>query len=253
VYAEERQLYIAELARKEGRVDAAALAERLKVSTETIRRDLTILERRGLVRRTHGGAIPVQRLGFDPALGMRTSVMVEEKERIGKAAVDYLPAEGSILLDAGTTTAALAEHIPGDRRLTVLTNSPPIALSLVNRPDVSLFMLGGALRPRSLSIVGPWANRSLADVCVDVAFLGTNGLSVERGLTTTDQTEAMTKQAMISAARQVVVLCDHSKIGVDDFFHVAPLADVDVVITDDGLDADLADDLRKVVPRLVLA
>lgn len=234
-------------------MDAGALAEQLKVSAETIRRDLTVLERQGLLRRTHGGAIPLQRLGFDPVLVTRASTMVDEKARIGKAAVGYLPAEGSILIDAGTTTAALAESIPSDRCLTVLTGALPTALTLAGQDNLTVLMPGGAIRARSLCAVGPWAVRDLSEVCVDTAFMGTNGLSIERGLTTSDQSEAVTKRAMISAARRVVVLCDHSKIGADDFFRFASLSDVDVLITDADLDADLAEDLSTAVPSLILA
>lgn len=253
MYAEERQVFIVGLAKREGRVDAGALAEQLKVSAETIRRDLTVLERQGLLRRTHGGAIPLQRLGFDPVLVTRASTMVEEKARIGKTAVSYLPAEGSILIDAGTTTAALAESIPSDRSLTVLTGALPTALALAGQENLTVLMPGGAIRARSLCAVGPWAVRDLSEVCVDTAFMGTNGLSIERGLTTSDQSEAVTKRAMISAARRVVVLCDHSKIGADDFFRFASLSDVDVLITDTDLDADLAEDLSAAVPSLILA
>jgi DeoR family fructose operon transcriptional repressor len=253
MYAEERQAHILGLARVKGRVDATALAEELKVSTETIRRDLTVLERQGLLRRTHGGAIPLRRLGFDPLLNTRSSAMVAEKVRIAEAAAACLPGEGSILIDAGSTTAALADCMPADRPLTVLTNGLPTALSLASKPNLTVFVPGGTIRSRSLSVVGPWAGRDLAEVCVDIAFMGTNGLSIERGLTTTDQSEAVTKRAMIASARRVIVLCDHSKIGADDFFHVAHLSEIDVLITDSGLDADLAEDLRAAVPSLILA
>lgn len=252
MYAEERQLYIVELARREGRVDATGLADQLSVSGETIRRDLTALERQGLLRRTHGGAIPIQRLGFDPMLMTRASTMVEEKTRIGQAAVNYLPAEGSILIDGGSTTAALAEAMPTDRPLTVLTGALPTALSLAGKESLTVLMPGGMVRPRSLCQVGPWAERDLAEVCVDTAFIGTNGLSLERGLTTSDQAEAVTKKAMINSARRVVLLCDHSKVGVDDFFRFANLSDVDVLITDSGLDPDLAGDLKVAVPTVIL-
>lgn len=228
------------------------LAEQLNVSAETIRRDLTALERQGVLRRTHGGAIPIQRLGFDPALITRSSAMVEEKMRIGEAAVSYLPAEGSILIDGGSTTIALAESIPADRSLTVLTIALPTGLSLAAKPNLTVLMPGGAIRARSMCMVGPWAVRDLADVRVDTAFIGTNGLSIERGLSTSDQAEAVTKQAMIKAARRVVVLADHSKIGADDFYRFAALSDIDVLITDTGLDPDLAEDLRATVPSLIL-
>lgn len=252
MYAEERQVFILGLARREGRVDAGMLAEQLNVSAETIRRDLTALERQGVLRRTHGGAIPIQRLGFDPVLVTRSSAMVEEKMRIGRAALNYLPAEGSILIDGGSTTSALAEAIPADRSLTVLTGALPTAISLAAKPNLTVLMPGGAIRARSMCLVGPWSVRALGDVRVDTAFIGTNGLSIERGLSTSDQAEATTKQAMIVAARRVVVLADHSKIGADDFYRFASLSDIDVLITDAGLDPDLAEDLRAAVPSLIL-
>src|SRR4051795_9510037 len=117
MYAEERQQEILRLARAEGRVDVPALAADLDVTTETIRRDLTVLERAGMVRRVHGGAIPVERLGFEPTLSTRDTVMTAEKERIAKAALAELPDDGAILLDAGSTTHRLAEAIPADREL----------------------------------------------------------------------------------------------------------------------------------------
>src|SRR5690348_18361318 len=129
MYAEERQQEIVRRARAEGRVDVVALAETFGVTAETIRRDLTVLERSGVLRRVHGGAIPVERLGFEPALAARDAVLQAEKDRIAKAALAELPEEGSIVLDAGSTTARLAEMLPVDRTLTVLTNGLPIALS----------------------------------------------------------------------------------------------------------------------------
>ena len=134
MYAEERQRHIAVAARAAGRVGVAELSVELEVTTETIRRDLSVLERHGILRRVHGGAIPVERLGFEPALPTRNTAMTTEKDRIAKAALAELPDEGAILLDAGTTTARLAELLPPDRPLTVLTNSLPIALALVARP-----------------------------------------------------------------------------------------------------------------------
>lgn len=253
MYVEERRLHILNLARRDGRVDAGAVAEHLEVSTETIRRDLTALERQGKLRRTHGGAIPVSRLGFDPVLTTRASAMVEEKQRIGRLAANYLPAEGSVMIDSGSTTGALVDCIPDDSPVTVLTNGLHTALALSSKPNLNILMLGGVIRSRSLSVVGPWAVRDLGDVRVDVAFLGANGVTAEHGFSTTDQGEAMTKRAMIASARRVIVVCDHSKVGVDDFFHYASASEIDVVISDSGLDPDLAEDLRAVVPSLELA
>src|ERR1700710_2676045 len=215
MYAEERQTDIVGRARSQGRVDVTVLAEEFGVTTETVRRDLTVLERHGLLRRVHGGAIPVERLGFEPALATRDNVLVVEKERIAKAALDEVPDEGAILLDAGTTTGRLAEILPSERELTVVTNSVPIVMTLSARPNLTVLLLGGRVRRTTPAAVAAWALDALADTYVDVAFLGTNGVSAERGLTTPDPTEAAVKRAMIAASRRSVVLADRSKIGLE--------------------------------------
>ena len=253
MYAEERQQHILDRARAAGRVDVNSLAETLDVTPETVRRDLTILERHGVLRRVHGGAIPVERLGFEPGVETRTERYVAEKERIAKAALPHLPDEGTILLDAGTTTLRLAELIPRDHELTIVTNSLPIATMVAQHPGLSLYLLGGRVRGRTLAAVGAWVTDALSDVFVDVAFIGTNGLSVERGLTTPDQSEAAAKRAMITAARRSVVLTDHTKIGVDHFSRFADLTDIAALITDDGLDPETAAEIEALGPEVVLA
>jgi DeoR family fructose operon transcriptional repressor len=253
MYAEERQQHILERARAAGRVEVNALAEDLDVTPETVRRDLTSLERHGVLRRVHGGAIPVERLGFEPGVEARSERFVAEKERIGKVALSHLPDEGTVLLDAGTTTLRLAEQLPHDRELTIVTNSLGIAALVAQHPNLSLYLLGGRVRGRTLAAVGSWVTNALQDVFVDVAFLGTNGLSVEHGLTTPDQSEAAAKRAMISAARRSVVLTDHTKIGVDHFARFADLSDIAAVITDNGLDTETAAEIEAQGPEVVLA
>src|SRR5690348_17539501 len=202
MYAEERQQAILAKARAQGRVDVVGLANELAVTTETVRRDLTVLERAGVVRRVHGGAIPVERLGFEPAVAARDAVMTGEKERIAKAALAELPNEGSVVIDAGTTTGRLVEALPMDRELTVVVNSPVLAASLASRPNITVLMLGGRVRGRTLATVDAWALAPLAQLYVDVAFMATNGISTARGLTTPDLAEAAVKHAMIVAARR---------------------------------------------------
>lgn len=253
MYAEERLLLIVERARAAGRVDVAGLAAELAVTPETVRRDLTALERQGLLRRVHGGAIPVERLGFEPAVTARAEVLTSEKERIAKAALAEVPAEGAVLLDAGTTTARLAEALPTDRELTVVTNAIPIALALSVRPNLQTLMIGGRVRSRTLAGVGDWAEQALRGIRVDVAFLGANGVSVEHGLTTPDQSEAAVKRAMIAASRRRVVLADHTKVGEDFFARFGTLADVDVLVTDDGVDEELAAEIEAAGPSVVRA
>jgi len=253
MYAEERQQYIVGLARSRGRVDVTEVAAELQVTTETVRRDLTILERQGVLRRVHGGAIPVERLGFEPALAARDSVMTAEKDRIAKAALAELPEEGAVLLDAGSTTARLADLLPTDRPLTVVTNALPVALSLVSRPYLTVLLLGGRVRGRTLASVDTWATDALADTFVDVAFVATNGVSVRRGLTTPDHAEAATKRAMMASAARVVLLADHTKVGVDHLARFGDLHQVDALITDSGLDDRAAAELEVAGPRVVRA
>ncbi|SIO85492.1 DeoR/GlpR family DNA-binding transcription regulator [Nocardiopsis sp. JB363] len=250
MYAEERQKVILERARRDGRVDVTGLASEFDVTYETIRRDLTALERHGVLRRVHGGAIPVERLGFEPALNVRDSVMTEEKERIAKAALAELPEEGAVLLDAGSTTGRMAEQLPTDRELIVVTNSLSIALTLTTRPNINLMLLGGRLRNRTQASVDAWALRSLAESYVDVAFMASNGVSVERGLTTPDPAEAEVKRAMIASARRAVLLADHTKVGNDHFARFANVEDLDLIVTDNGLADGLADELESAGPAV---
>ncbi|GAB3432897.1 DeoR/GlpR family DNA-binding transcription regulator [Actinophytocola sediminis] len=251
MYAEERQQHIVDRARRDGRVDVAELSAELAVTGETIRRDLSVLERHGLLRRVHGGAIPVERLGFEPALAARDTVLTSEKDRIAKAALAELPEEGSILLDAGSTTARMAAILPVDRQLTVLTNALPAALALATRANITVLFIGGRVRQRTLACVDPWAIESLAQSYVDVAFIATNGLSVQRGLTTPDQAEAAVKRAMIAAARRTVLLADHTKLSTDHLARFGQLSEIDTFITDTGLDERTAAEIESQGPRVV--
>jgi DeoR family transcriptional regulator, fructose operon transcriptional repressor len=244
VYAEERQELILGLARTAGRVEVARLASELEVTPETVRRDLTALERRGLLRRVHGGAIPIERLGFEPGVEVRRGVMAAEKERIAKAALEFLPDEGSILLDAGTTTARLAELLPSDRDLTVVTNALDIAIAMARRPNLTVLTLGGRVRSRTLAAVDVMAVDALRDTFVDLAFMATNGISVARGLTTPDPTEAAVKRAMIAATRRAVLLADHTKLGNDHLVRFADLDDIDTLVTDVDVHPEFARELE---------
>lgn len=253
MYAEERQQEILRLARADGRVDVVALADGLNVTAETIRRDLTVLERAGVLRRVHGGAIPVDRIGFEPALATRDAVLISEKERIAKAAVAEVPEDGAIILDAGSTTARLAQLLPVDRELTVVVNSPVLGATLGLKPNLTVLLLGGRVRGKTLATVDDWALRPLSEMYVDVAFMGTNGCSVERGLTTPDPAEAAVKRAMIASARRVVLLADHTKIGNDYLARFGGVADLDLLITDSGIDHELVGEIEGAGVRVVKA
>ena len=234
MYAEERRQEIATLIRRGGRGDVSELADRFEVTPETIRRDLTHLERRNVLRRVHGGAIPIERFRAEPPITEKAALMAAEKRRIATAALAFVPDRGTVLLDAGTTTLALAQVFP-DREVTVFTNALPVGLELAERRDLQLFVIGGRVRGRTLAHVDDWALRQLADLRIDVAFVGTNGLTAARGLSTPDPSEAAVKRAMCRAAQQVVVLADHSKVGEESTVRFAAIEDVDALVTDTGL------------------
>jgi DeoR family fructose operon transcriptional repressor len=252
MYTEERQQAVADRVARDGRVEASRLVEDFAVTSETIRRDLVALERRGVLRRTHGGAISVHRLGFEPSPPIRAAVMVEEKARIARAALKELPEEGAVLIDAGTTTAKLAELLPEDRNLRVVAGSLPVINALINKPNLTVMVLGGRLRMASLSTVDAWTMDALAEIRVDVAFIGTNGITSDYGMTTSDQAEASVKRAMVACAHRVVLLADHTKVGTQYFHRFGDLSSVDVLISDSGLDPDLAEDLRAAGPTVVI-
>lgn len=243
MYAAERQQRIVEIARDAGRVEVLSLAEVFGVTAETVRRDLTALEGRGALRRVHGGALPVDRAAMEPTLTDRLNKAGPQKRRIAERALAELPPDGTILLDAGSTTWAIAELLPPDRELTVVTNSLAIATLLETRAGTELYLLGGRVRHRTGAVVGEWLDQALADVQVDVAFIGANGFSVGRGFSTPDQVEAAAKRAMLHSARRAIVVADASKAGQEHFHRFARLDEVAMLITDSGLDDETVEQL----------
>lgn len=242
LYADERRRHLVEVMRRDGRIDAAGVAADLNVTGETIRKDLIALERRGLLRRVHGGAVPAASLSYEPAVEARTGFL-EEKARIARAALAHLPERGTVLIDAGSTTSQFVDVLPGDRELTVYTNTLPFALQLVSRPLLTVYTLGGRVRATTLAEVDGWTVRALAEINVDVAFLGANGISASRGLTTPDPAEAAAKRQMLSSARRRILLADHSKIGAISGVRYGGIADIDLLITDAGADAAVVGEL----------
>ena len=244
MYAEERQQAIADLLSLRGRLSVAELAAEYDVTTETVRRDLSLLERSGIVRRVHGGAVPAEALTvLEARVDDRDQARAPEKERIAKAALDLLPRSGgSVLLDAGTTTARLAAMLPRDVSLTVITNGVPIAARLAGMTNIELHLLPGRVRSTTQAAVGESTVEALRTIRTDVAFLGANGLTLDHGFSTPDASEAAAKRAMVRSAQRAVVLMDSSKIGREHTVRFAELDDVDVVVTDSGVaPRDLAD------------
>jgi DeoR/GlpR family transcriptional regulator of sugar metabolism len=249
--AEERQHQILVVARSEGTVDVGKLAADLAVAPETIRRDLRQLEQRGLVRRTHGGAYPVETARFETTLAMRTTRRVPEKRRIAAAAVGLLADAETLFIDEGFTPQLIAEALPNDRPLTVVTASLPIAAVLANSTPITVLMLGGRVRGRTLATVDHWATRMLAGFVIDLAFIGANGISREHGLTTPDPAVADVKAQVVRTARRRVFIGIHTKFGASSFCRFADVADFETIITDTALPASEAHRYSLLGPQVI--
>lgn len=237
MYAEERRRQIASLTAVEGRVNVTELSEKFGVTAETIRRDLAVLDREGIVQRVHGGAVSNRSyLTTELPLDTRLRSATSAKMAIAKAALRFLPDKGgSVFLDSGTTInvlAGLIKDTPGSSTLSFVTNSLPVAVDLSSAGDLNVQLLGGTVRAITQAVVGDTALRTLALLRADVAFIGTNALTVDHGLSTADAQEAAVKSAMVTNAGKVVVLCDSSKLGSDYLVSFAALDSVDVVVTD---------------------
>jgi len=253
--AEQRRALILDEVRRRGGVRVNELTRKLGVSDMTVRRDLDALARQGVLEKVHGGAVPVRALHLvEPGVGERETTRAEHKDAIAAAATEFFPRGGAtVLLDAGTTTARIAAQLPTDRELVVVTNSVPIAARLAAMPSVSLQLLGGRVRGLTQAAVGELTLRVLDTLRVDIAFIGTNAISVRHGLSTPDGDEAAVKRAMVLAANYVVVAADSSKIGREDFVSFAPISRVDTLITDCEISAGDREQLTENGVEVVVA
>ena len=219
------------------------LSHALGVSTATARRDLDELAAQGLLLRVHGGAVAIER-SSEPHFEVKAAEATETKERIAARAVSLLAPDETIYLDSGSTTLALARLLRGWGGLTVVTNSLPVAVELGGQGP-KLILIGGEFRPTSQAFVGPLSRHLLEHVHVSKALVGTYALSLEDGLSTTDAAEAFTKALALERATEVIVLADSRKFGATSFAHAGRLDQVDVLVTDDGIDDHLAHELQK--------
>lgn len=250
----ERESVILEALERNGIVRLAELRERLGVTERTLRRDLQRLEEMGLLRRTRGGAVSTKHHAVeDPPAEIRLGQMVEEKRRIAAAAVSRIEKGARIILDSGTTTLEIARALPHDYDLSVVTNNVMVLTELAKRDDIELVLCGGSLRRTTLSIIGPYAEKLLSGVRADMAFVGVTAVTSELDFTTSNLFEAEIKKEMIRAASYTYIVCDRSKFGKRDLARFAGPEDVDEVITDGGLDARWANELKRAGIKLTLA
>lgn len=220
------------------------LADEIGVSEVTIRRDLDVLDHRGLIEKVHGGAIRVDgRSSFEPGFDAKQRRQRAEKDAIASAAITLVTSNSAIGITAGTTTWRFAQRLAATDHLTVVTNAPSIAQYLYQRSDGAPLtqpsvVLTGGVRTPSDALVGPLATNALAAMHLDMVFLGVHGMDERLGFTTPNLSEAEVNQAFIAAAQRVIVLADHTKWMTPGLGQIAPLERADVVISDRGLSSD---------------
>jgi len=232
-----RQEQILRQLRRDGKVMVDELAERLTVSASTIRRDLAELEKDGLLRRTHGGAVPIEQFLYEPFRHLSSFQEQEqqralEKRLIGLAAAELVSDGETIAIGAGTTTTQVARNLRRRKGLMVLTNAVNIAMELSHSKDVRVCLTGGFLSGDWFALIGPAAIANVGDIFVDKAFIGVDGAHPVHGMTTNYPDQAAIHQAMLKQARQKIAVADHSKIGVIGTALICPPTGIDLLITD---------------------
>ncbi len=255
MYPPERQRAITDLLLLlEGRrASVTQIGEQLKVTTETVRRDLDVLERRGVLRRIRGGAELMDSTPFEQALAARHAEQFEEKVVIARRVADELPEDGVVVLDSGSLPFVCAQAMPRDRQLVVVTNNLPAAQFLSDFDNLRVFTLPGMIRGLTSAAVDTWTSRRLATLTADVAIIGVNGLTTSHGLTTTNPEEAATKRAMMLAARRRVLPVISGKLGRNSFCSFAAANEVDLIITDAAANDETVRSLAAAGPEVVLA
>lgn len=228
----ERHQQILERVLSRKSVQVNELSDLFDVSVATIRRDLSQMEEKGLIQRVHGGAISIEDPEEPPILN-RKNILPEAKRRIGIAAAELVNDNETIIIASGSTTEAMVSFLTGKNGITVITNAINIASLLTRYPHISVIVLGGALRHSEFSTHGHITDQALQDLHADKLFHGIFGLDPEFGLTGADMQEVQTDRRILSAARQLIVLADHTKFGVIGQIRLAPMEKVNTVITDD--------------------
>lgn len=237
---------IKEIILKKKAVKVSELCEIFKVSDETIRRDLEELERQGLVERNYGGAVLKENI-IIPPLVKRFKEHTEEKQKIAAKALEEVKEGDVIFLDAGSTTYHIARLLKNFKNITVVTNALNVATELANNPNINLFITGGKLKTDNHSMVGFETVNCIGKYNIDILFLGTGGISLEKGLTTSDIFEAEAKKAMIKSASRVIVVADSSKFGKVAMVSFCTFEDVEKIITSGEQNKEIVEELKNYV------
>lgn len=243
VTTHQRRLQILQQVQESGSIRIADLMQKFGVSDTAIRRDLNILEDEGQLRRIHGGAVAVGRSIIGTSFQAKASLHREEKSCIGQAAAELVKPGESVILDSGTTTLEVALALSGSsvssQPITIVTNSLPIVMGLMDWSAGNLNVLGGILLPEHQATVGPQTIANLRRIQVAKAIIGCDGLTVSHGLTTAHMLIAEVGRVMVEVARQVIVVADSSKLGRIGFTQIVPLNMIHILVTDKNASPEL--------------
>jgi DeoR/GlpR family transcriptional regulator of sugar metabolism len=249
-----RQESILGFLESEGRVSVAELAQTLQVSEVTVRKDLQDLEELSFLKRVHGGAVTAHRVKYNLSLTDKVGRQASEKALMAAAAVKLISDGDSIILDAGTSTLALARLLPGRRQgLTIITNSLPVIVELGPVADFEVIALGGTIRPHSLALIGPLTVASVSRLHADLVFMSATGIDLGRGISTANIVESETKAAMMRAGTERVVLADHTKLGIVSLAPFATWGEIDCLVTNRPLPSEFNEVLQAHSVRTLLA
>ena len=235
LFAEERKYAIVQYIDKHKKLKVNELCDLFKVSPATIRNDLTELENAGLLKRTHGGAIPNSKAKYELDSYQKKVENIDQKKAIAKKALEWVEDGDAIVIDTGTTMLCFAELLAAKKNLTIVTNDTEIAGVLEDRTDANIILMGGNLRKGFHCCVGHIALKCIEGLIVDKAFIATNSISATHGLSTPNLENAQIKKSMITISNQVVLLCDSQKFGRTSFVKFADVSDIETIITDSGL------------------
>ncbi len=241
----DRQRRIVELLQGTGSLRTIETAAELGVTDETVRKDFEILEKRGDLIRTHGGASRPSRIREELPFTERQAVRLEEKRTIARLAAGRIQANETIFLDASSTVLTLTEFLP-DLPLTILTNALNVFTALSDRPNIDLICTGGLFDPKSRSFIGLTAEKSLQRYNIHRMFFSGNGLHLERGVSESNSRQAAFKERVIQNAEDVVFLADHSKLGQKAAFFFAEVANLTCLVTDKAADPEFLQQLKEI-------
>jgi DeoR/GlpR family transcriptional regulator of sugar metabolism len=249
----ERHQLILKRLETDGRVSVSELSGRAGVSEMTIRRDLEALEQSGVLSRVHGGAVSAQSQSYEPPFALRATRSVEAKQRIGKAAAALLHDGETAILDAGTTTLEVARALRGRRNLRLMALSLHIADLLVDEPGLTVMVAGGIARAGERSLIGTLAQQAFADLSFDTLFLTVGGIDLHHGVSEYNLDDAAVKRAAFAGARRRIAVADATKLGKAGFARVAPIEQLDVLVTDSDASPGFLDEMRSAGVEVVIA